>query len=378
MFTGQISSHARHVVHAHSSSAVIRSNSELAVIVMLVIGADRRRHDRRAGGRHHLAGLEHDLAWIERLAGGVGRAHARAPPAHRAGVGVEQLLPREVLHHRRAERLQLGLGEVGHRLHRPLRPGRVSRRYMFSGDVNMWRSIVTGRMARKTTNAATWPIHVHWCTVSQRRRRPAVDERAERIADEAPALEVHVRAARRRLGDAHRLGDEAGQADRQQHAEDQGVLGAGLDADAVRPLHVAAGDGDQQAADERHAGEVTDEGVGLVRAAVQELEALRQLVVDLEHGGDAEQHEEAEVDQRVHEPGGRVAQQRAHVHAGAEVAEAALGVGGGGAPGRGGPATLPVLHPVGEAERPPHEHDRDHACRRRPAAGRGCRRTPHG
>ena len=45
--------------------------------------------------------------------------------------------------------------------------GRVrSRRYMFSGEVNMWRSIVTGRMARKTTNPATWTIHVHWCTVS--------------------------------------------------------------------------------------------------------------------------------------------------------------------------------------------------------------------
>ena len=47
--------------------------------------------------------------------------------------------------------------------------------------------------------------------------------------------------------------------------------------------------------------------------------ALGQLVVDLEHGGDAEQDEEAEVDQRVHEPGGRVAQQRLHVDAGAEV-----------------------------------------------------------
>ena len=34
MFTGQISSHALHVVHAHSSSDVIRSNIESAVTVM--------------------------------------------------------------------------------------------------------------------------------------------------------------------------------------------------------------------------------------------------------------------------------------------------------------------------------------------------------
>ena len=34
-----------------------------------------------------------------------------------------------------------------------------SLRYMFSGDVNMWRIIVTGRMARKVTNVRTWTIH---------------------------------------------------------------------------------------------------------------------------------------------------------------------------------------------------------------------------
>ena len=112
----------------------------------------------------------------------------------------------------------------------------------------------------------------------------------------------------------------------EEHAEDEGVLGLGLDADAVRPLDVAAHDRPQHAADEHEAGGVADEGVRLVRAAVEELEVLGQLVVDLEHRRDGEQHEEAEVDHRVHQPGGRVAQQRAHVHAGAEVAEAALGV----------------------------------------------------
>ena len=55
------------------------------------------------------------------------------------------------------------------------------------------------------------------------------------------------------------------------------------------------------------AGEVADEAVGHVGAAVEELEVLGQLVVDLEHGGDAEEHQEAEVDHRVHQAGGRVA-----------------------------------------------------------------------
>ena len=42
--------------------------------------------------------------------------------------------------------------------------GRVlSLRYMFSGDVNMWRSIVIGRIARKAMNATTWSIHIQLC-----------------------------------------------------------------------------------------------------------------------------------------------------------------------------------------------------------------------
>ena len=74
------------------------------------------------------------------------------------------------------------------------------------------------------------------------------------------------------------------------------------------------------------AGEVADEAVGLVHAAVRNFSVLGQLVVDLEDRRDAEQHEEAEVDQRVHDAGGRIAQQRLHVDAGAEVVQALLGV----------------------------------------------------
>ena len=38
-----------------------------------------------------------------------------------------------------------------------------SRRYMFSGDVNMWRSIVIGSSARNAMKARTWAIHQAWC-----------------------------------------------------------------------------------------------------------------------------------------------------------------------------------------------------------------------
>src|SRR5690606_41829710 len=41
----------------------------------------------------------------------------------------------------------------------------LSRRYMLSGDVNTWRSIVIGRIARNTMKATTWLIHIHWCHV---------------------------------------------------------------------------------------------------------------------------------------------------------------------------------------------------------------------
>ena len=185
--------------------------------------------------------------------------------------------------------------------------------------------------------------------------RRTVDELAERVADEAPLLVVGSALE----GDAEHLGAEAGEPDGEERAEDHGVLGLGLDADPVRPLHVAAHDRPHDAGDEDGAGRVADERVGLVGAAVEELEVLGELVVDLEHGRDAEQDQEPEVDHRVHRAGGRIAQQRAHVDAGAEVAEAALGVLHGRPPCRGRSATFPVLHAVGEPERPPGQQHRD-------------------
>jgi hypothetical protein len=68
---------------------------------------------------------------------------------------------------------------------------------------------------------------------------PAVDERRQRVADEAPLLELG-RPLRR---DPEHLGRVAADADQQEHAEDHRVFRLGLDPDAVRPLHVPPADG---------------------------------------------------------------------------------------------------------------------------------------
>ena len=51
----------------------------------------------------------------------------------------------------------------------------LSDRYMLSGDVKMWRSIVVGRITRKAMKVSTWVIHIAWCqpeSVSRFSTRP--------------------------------------------------------------------------------------------------------------------------------------------------------------------------------------------------------------
>ena len=223
----------------------------------------------------------------------------------------------------------------------------------------MCRSMVMGRMRRKAQKASTWTIHMAWCQPSS-------------VLSLAPSTRVAsgypTKLHRSNEGDPHEAMRNisvsvAGEPDHQEHAEDDGVLGLGLDADAVRALDVAAADGPGDAGQEHEAGGVAHEGERLVRRAVQELEALGDLVVDLEGRGDGQQHEEAEVDEGVHEAGRGVPQQRPHVDAGPVVLQAAAGV----AARRGpavGRAPLPVPHPEGEEVRDVHEQDRDHRVER--------------
>ena len=75
-------------------------------------------------------------------------------------------------------------------------------RYMFSGDVNMWRSIVTGRITRKAKKRERRGA-IHQRLVPAGEVVAAVDEPRQRVADERPLLEVGP-ARRRRCGTPRR------------------------------------------------------------------------------------------------------------------------------------------------------------------------------
>ena len=242
MFTGQISSHALHDVHDHSSSAVMRSKRLSAVTVIsrsMPTGGE-------TGGvpvsGHHLAGLVHDLARVERLARRVRRADRRAAAADRARVGVEELLPREVLDGRRAERLELGLHQVRHLAHRALRA-----RPVLQVHVHRARDHVPqhrgGQDHEEREERDDVDAHAHRCRSSSvlrcasRRRSTRTPSRRTTTSRSSP------RAAAPRA--APRCGTPSVTNPVTPMianvAEDHEVLGLGLDPDPVRPLPRTAG-----------------------------------------------------------------------------------------------------------------------------------------
>ena len=193
--------------------------------------------------------------------------------------------------------------------------------------------------------------------VPAREAAHAVDGLGQRVADDAPLLVVGVAVE----GDAERLGAETADTDRKQGAEDHEVLGLVLDADSVwahRTRADTAGQGPQQAHDEDDAGDVAHQGVPLVDATLEELGRFGELMVDLQRGGDRHEHEEAEVDHRVHDPGHRVTHQGLHVQTGPHVLHALLEVAGGRVSLLGG-APLPVLDPERQLEADVDQQDRD-------------------
>ena len=197
MLTGQISSHALHDVHAHISSARDALEQRVGGDGDLAVDADRRRHRRR---RRCAAMTSPIFSTISRGSSGLPVACAghtrRAAAAHRAGVGVEQLLPGEVLDGRRAERLELGLHEVRHRLHRALGPVAGPQVH-----VQRRREHVPQHRGRQDHEERDERDDVRRprCTWCQRRRACSATSRRtsadERVADERPLLER--RAGRR-------------------------------------------------------------------------------------------------------------------------------------------------------------------------------------
>ena len=180
-------------------------------------------------------------------------------------------------------------------------------------------------------------------------RAGSVDQRRERVANEAPLFVIR----RAFEGDAEGLGAVTRHRDREERAEDHGVLGLGLHTDAIRtegPGTVATKNRPDDGDGEDEAGSVADERVGLVHAAFEELERCRYLMVDLQDCGHAEQNDETEVHHRMHDSGAGLAQKCLHVQARTEVSHALLDVLLGGRPVVGATA-LPVLHPQGEDPR---------------------------
>ena len=372
MFTGQISSHALHVVHAHSSSDVIRSKRLSAVTVISASVPTGGDVGGEPGRVHHLAGLQHDLAGSSGLpVACAGHTEVQRPQIVHASVSKScfQVKSSTVDAPNVSSSVSMRFGISRHRALGP--------RAVLQVHVHRAREHVAQHRGRQDHEEAEERDDVDdprpAVRVVQAAERPAVDDARERPADERPLLEVgrRRRAASRSAAIRNASVVKPVTAMTRNVTQDHEVLGLGLDPDPVRPLPVAAGERPQEAGEEHEAEQVADERVRLVRPAVEELQRVRELVVDLEDDGDDEEDEEAEVDERVHDARGGVPQQRAHPDALAEVAQAPVDVALGGAPVVGlararscGPAATRATR-RGRGRWPPRG-------RTRPRAGPGC------
>ena len=113
----------------------------------------------------------------------------------------------------------------------------LSRRYMFIGDVIMWRSFVVGRMIEEGDERGEVRDPHRAVQVAERRCAPAVEQARQRVADEGPLL---VRRGGRSSAMRKPSTMKPGDRDEHEGPEDHGVLGLRLDPDAVGALHVAA------------------------------------------------------------------------------------------------------------------------------------------
>ena len=165
MLTGQISSQALHAVHAHSSSVLIRSNIQLAGTFT---SASPVPSGGEVGGLPVRAMISPVLSTISRGSRGLPVAWAGHTEVQRPHM-VQASVSRSCFHEKSSTTeapkvsssvspsTRLGMGRMA-----PLGRSRWCR-YMFSGEVNIWRSMVVGRITRKATNATTWATHHTWC-----------------------------------------------------------------------------------------------------------------------------------------------------------------------------------------------------------------------
>src|SRR5437868_13941432 len=165
MFTGQISSHALHDVHAQISSAEMRSNTELAEMVSSA--SCPMTGDTGPAGRVAAMTLP-TLVTISRGSSGFPVAWAGHTEVHRPQI-VQASVSSSCFHVKSSiaaapklsssVSIMLGSGFIA-----PLGRSR-SRRYMFNGDVSMWRALVIGTSTRKVTNPRKCAVHSAWWVV---------------------------------------------------------------------------------------------------------------------------------------------------------------------------------------------------------------------
>jgi len=154
MLTGHTSSQALHVVHAHTSSEVMRSNTEFEVIVIsgtTPMGGDTWGLPLKAMTSPTLSTISRGSSGLPVACAGhrlVQRPHIVQASVSSSCFHVKSSIT-EAPKLSSSVSIRLGMGFMA-----PLGRSR-SRRYMFSGLVNMWRSMVIGRITRNVMNAST-------------------------------------------------------------------------------------------------------------------------------------------------------------------------------------------------------------------------------
>ena len=205
MLTGQISSHALQLVQAQISSAVIRSNSELAPMVIsrsVPIGGETT-------GSPVAAITSPVLSTISRGSSGLPVAWAGHTLVQRPHI-VQASVSSSCFHVKSSTTeapnvsssvsARFGIGFIAPLGRSAVAQVHVQRR---REHVAQHRDRQDGEEGEERDDVADpQPLVPR----RQRRRRPPVDEPAERVADEAPLLVVHVLALGRLPGDAEHLG----------------------------------------------------------------------------------------------------------------------------------------------------------------------------
>src|SRR5689334_15595357 len=154
MLTGQISSHALQLVHAQISSAEIRSNTLSAPTVM----SESRPTGGDTTGEPVALITSPTFNTISRGSSGLpvacaGHTDVQRPHTVHASVSSNCFQVKSSIftapNDSRSVSIRFGIGFIA-----PFGRSR-SFEYMFIGDVNMWRSLVTGRIARNANSDTT-------------------------------------------------------------------------------------------------------------------------------------------------------------------------------------------------------------------------------